>query len=75
MDLQSRITGTPLHRLLGGGTRDVVAGADFGIQDSIEMLLGNISQAVDAGFPRIKLKVARGWDRESCARSPRPFRT
>jgi O-succinylbenzoate synthase len=42
----------------------VVAGADFGIQDSIEMLLGNIGQAVDAGFPRIKLKVARGWDLE-----------
>ena len=62
--LESRITGTPLHRLLGGTTRAVVAGADFGIQDSIEMLLGNIGQAVDAGFPRIKLKVARGWDLE-----------
>ena len=62
--LQSRITGTPLHGLLGGKARDVVAGADFGIQDSIEMLLGNIGQAVDAGFPRIKLKVARGWDLE-----------
>ena len=62
--LQSRITGTPLHRLLGGATRDVVAGADFGIQDSIEMLLGNVGQAVAAGFPRIKLKVARGWDLE-----------
>ena len=62
--LESRITSTPLHRLLGGTTRDVLAGADFGIQDSIEMLLGNIGQAVDAGFPRIKLKVARGWDLE-----------
>ena len=28
------------------------------------MLLGNIQQAVDAGFPRIKLKVGRGWDLE-----------
>ena len=55
-------TGTPLHRLLGGETREVVAGADFGIQDSLDMLLGNIQQAVDAGFPRIKLKVAKGWD-------------
>ena len=62
--LQSRITGTPLHRLLGGRTRDVVAGADFGIQDSYDMLLGNIQQAVDAGFPRIKLKAAPGWDLE-----------
>ncbi len=60
--LQSAITGTPLHRLLGGETREVVAGADFGIQDSIDMLLGNIQQAVDRGFPRIKLKAAPGWD-------------
>ena len=62
--LQSEITGTPLHRLLGGETREVQAGADFGIQDSIDMLLGNIQQAVEAEFPRIKLKVARGWDLE-----------
>ena len=60
--LTSAISGTPLHRLLGGETREVAAGADFGIQDSIDMLLGNIQQAVDAGFPRVKLKVARGWD-------------
>ena len=62
--MQSQITGTPLHRLLGGQTREIVAGADFGIQDSFDMLLGNIQRAVDAGFPRIKLKVARGWDLE-----------
>ena len=55
-------TGTPLHRLLGGEPREVVAGADFGIQDSLDMLLGNIQRAVDTGFPRIKLKVAKGWD-------------
>jgi O-succinylbenzoate synthase len=62
--LRSKMTGTPLHRLLGGETREVAAGADFGIQDSYDMLLGDIQQAVDAGFPRIKLKVARGWDLE-----------
>ena len=60
--LQSAMTGSSLHRLLGGETREVQAGADFGIQDSIDMLLGNIQGAVDSGFTRIKLKVARGWD-------------
>ena len=60
--LESAMTGTPVHRLLGGETREVAAGADFGIQDSIDMLLGNIQKAVDAGFPRIKLKAAPGWD-------------
>ncbi len=62
--LESSMTGTPLHRLLGGQTREVGAGADFGIQDSFDMLLGNIQQAVDAGFPRFKLKVAKDWDLE-----------
>ena len=62
--LRRKISGTPLHRLLGGETREVVAGADFGVQDSIDMLLGNIEKAVDAGFPRIKLKAKPGWDVE-----------
>ena len=62
--LQSALTGRPLHRLLGGEMREVEAGADFGIQDSIDMLLGNIQGAVDAGFPRVKLKVKKGWDEE-----------
>ncbi len=62
--LESTISQTPLHRLLGGQTREVAAGADFGIQDSFDMLLGNIQKAVDAGFPRIKLKAAPGWDLE-----------
>ena len=60
--LQSDISRTPVHRLLGGETRDVVAGADFGIQDSIDVLLEAIQGAVDAGFPRVKLKAAPGWD-------------
>ena len=60
--LQCKKTGEPLHRLLGGETREVEAGADFGVQDSFDMLLGNIQEAVDRGFPRVKLKFARGWD-------------
>ena len=62
--LESAITGIPLHTLLGGDNREVAAGADFGIQDSIEILLERIQGAVDADFPRIKLKVAPGWDVE-----------
>ena len=62
--LETAITGTPLHRLLGGETREVQAGADFGILDSIDDLMADIQGAVDAGFPRVKLKVGRGWDLE-----------
>ena len=60
--LQSRLTGNPLHELLGGEKKSVLAGADFGIQDSIEILLEKIQEVVDVGCPRIKLKVSPSWD-------------
>jgi O-succinylbenzoate synthase len=40
----------------------VAVGADFGVQDSIDILLAKIQGAVDQGFPRIKLKFRPGWD-------------
>lgn len=62
--LESTIQGKPLHQLLGGKTRNIDAGADFGIQDSYDMLLESIQGAVDRGFKRVKLKAAPGWDLE-----------
>jgi len=60
--LESNITGKPLHELFGGSYRKVAVGADFGIQDSVDTLLGLIDGAFQAGFPRVKLKAAPGWD-------------
>ena len=60
--LKARIEGRPLHELLGGTYHKVDAGADFGIQDSFDILLAKIQGAVDRGFKRIKLKASRGWD-------------
>ena len=62
--LQSRVLGEPLWRVLGGTEPEVVCGADFGVRDTIDELLAEIQGAVDAGFPRIKLKVKHGWDIE-----------
>ena len=62
--LKAEMEGKPLHELLGGAFRDVEAGADFGIQDSFDMLLEKLQGAVDRGFKRIKLKAGRGWDLE-----------
>jgi O-succinylbenzoate synthase len=60
--LASRESGRPLHQLLGA-TRDRVAvGADYGVMDSIDDLLAAVGGAVEAGFPRIKLKFRPGWD-------------
>lgn len=61
-DLHARLQGVPLGRLLGATRSRVEAGSDFGVQDSLEMLLARIQQAVDAGFRRTKLKVRPGWD-------------
>ena len=60
--LYSKTIGKPLHQVLGGRSAPVNVGADFGIQDSIEMLLNKIRKAIDDGFPRVKLKFKRGWD-------------
>ena len=62
--LKANMEGVPLHQLLGGSFRQVDAGADFGVQDSIDMLLDKIQGAVDDGFKRVKLKVRPGWDLE-----------
>jgi O-succinylbenzoate synthase len=60
--LKAKLDGKPLHQLLGGKSRPVEVGADFGVQDSIDILLKKIQLAVDEGYPRVKLKFRLGWD-------------
>lgn len=60
--LHSKLKGKPLHLLLSGESREVPVGADFGVQDSIEILLQKVRRAVEEGYPRVKLKFRRGWD-------------
>ena len=60
--LDSTLRGIPLWRALGASEPTVACGADFGVQDTIDELLSLIQGAVDDGYPRIKLKVKRGWD-------------
>ena len=54
----------PLHQLLGAKRDKVQVGADFEVMDLIDDLLDHIAQAVDVGFPRVKLKVRPGNDTE-----------
>ena len=60
--LYAKMVGKPLHMLLGGKSEPVDVGADFGVQDSIPILLEKIQGAIDEGYPRVKLKFRRGWD-------------
>jgi o-succinylbenzoate synthase len=61
-DLSARLLGQPLYRALGSDNRKVRVGADFGVGDSVEALLQEIGDALDAGLPRVKLKFRPGWD-------------
>jgi len=72
-DLAARQQGLPLWKVLGG-VRDVVeVGADFGVMESLDALLGKIDEAVRAGFARVKLKYAPDWDLAMVAEVRRSF--
>ena len=60
--MHSKISNKPLHEALGATRNEVPVGADFGVMDNIDNLLPLIGQAIDDGFPRVKLKFRPGWD-------------
>lgn len=59
--------GVPLARALGGTREEVVAGVSLGIERTIDDLLVQVQAQVDAGYQRIKLKIAPGWDLDPVA--------
>ncbi len=61
-ELNAKMQKQPLWKLIGGVTGTIDVGADFGVQDSIDILLEKIQGAVGAGYKRIKLKACPGWD-------------
>ena len=61
-DLAAKMNNTPLWKYIGGVNKTFACGADFGIQDSLGMLIDKVGKAVKAGYPRIKLKFGPGWD-------------
>jgi o-succinylbenzoate synthase len=61
-DLYAKMDNRPLYRVLGGKRNTVDVGADFGIMESVDLLLRTIDTAVKAGFKRVKLKYRPGWE-------------
>ena len=61
-DLESKKLNVPLWRHLGGVNREIECGVSIGIQDSVEQLLEKIQVELDAGYKRIKIKIAPRWD-------------
>ncbi|MDQ0644125.1 o-succinylbenzoate synthase [Microbacterium murale] len=63
-DIHARSQGLSLAADLGGTRTEVVAGVSLGIEPSLDALLTQVETQVGAGYPRIKLKIAPGWDVE-----------
>ena len=61
-ELKARSEGKPLWEVLGGKRDTIDVGADFGVMESIELLLETIEEAVTSGFKRVKLKYRPGWE-------------
>jgi O-succinylbenzoate synthase len=61
-DLEAKQLDVPLWRHLGGVNREIACGVSIGIQDSVEQLIEKIQTELDAGYQRIKIKIAPHWD-------------
>ncbi|WP_167143026.1 o-succinylbenzoate synthase [Canibacter zhoujuaniae] len=63
-DLFAKAAGVSLAAALGGERERVQAGVSLGIETSIDALLTEVEKHVAAGYERVKLKIAPGWDLE-----------
>lgn len=63
-DLEAKKLNVPLWKHLGGIKQEIACGVSIGIQDSVEQLFGKIQTELDAGYKRIKIKIAPHWDFE-----------
>ena len=63
-DLSAKVSNRPLATALGGTRTEVVAGVSLGIEPTIDDLLAQVERQVEAGYGRVKLKIAPGWDVE-----------
>ena len=72
-DLEAKHLGAPLWKHLGGVNQEISCGVSIGIQDSVERLFEKIETELDAGYKRIKIKIAPGWDYEIVKRVREKF--
>jgi O-succinylbenzoate synthase len=61
-DLLAQAQGVSLSQMLGGQRDRIEVGVSLGIQPTLQDLLDRVSQFVDKGYRRIKIKIEPGWD-------------
>ena len=65
--LAAERSGMPLARLLGGTRERIETGISLGIQESPAALVARARAALDAGYRKVKIKIAPGADVEYVA--------
>lgn len=61
-DAEARQKGVPLHTLLGGSRQEIACGVSLGIRETPQHLVVKVSEELESGYQRIKLKVKPGKD-------------
>ncbi|NOK59607.1 MAG: o-succinylbenzoate synthase [Chloroflexi bacterium AL-W] len=61
-DLAAQVRGVSLTQLLGGTRTEVPVGVSIGIEPTVDALMNIVTQYVDEGYQRVKLKIKPAWD-------------
>jgi len=65
--LSAAMQGVSLAKRIGAVEKRVDVGDGWGICESYDELIKNIGKSFDAGYKRVKLKAAHGWDYDMLA--------
>lgn len=65
--LFAEVGGLPLAKVLGGTREQAATGVSLGIEPTIDALVAQVAAQIEAGYRRVKLKIAPGWDVEPVA--------
>lgn len=72
-DLEAKIEGVPLRRLLGGTRDEVPVGVSIGLQATDDALFKKIEGHLERGYRKIKVKIKPGRDLEMLTAVRRRF--
>lgn len=73
LDAELRAHSMSLKSYLGGSREKISVGVSVGIFESLNTLLHEVEGYVAEGYPRVKLKIAPGWDLEPVRAVRREF--
>jgi o-succinylbenzoate synthase len=72
-DAEAKQHGLPLWKHLGGTQTEIPCGVSIGIKGTLDELIAAIKKELDAGYQRIKIKIAPGKDLPQIARVRQEF--